>query len=188
MLRWFPLPRPTTTSRTGPGCGPSAAGARVLAARHHTPPGPLGSPFPLDAAFHTACAWGQRYAGVVAFPVGLDCRRVHRPTRPGDFYQAVVMPRRTTPELLVFDLALYDLDGGLCERVQGGPDAGRERRTDEAARMGSGITDYPKGKNDDNTPNSLPDGSGPASGIRHWFLRMRILARHRTSGKPVLHR
>ena len=29
------------------------------------------------------------------------------------------MPRRTTPELLVFDLALYDLDGGLCERVQG---------------------------------------------------------------------
>lgn len=98
---------------------PSVAGARVLAARHQTPPGPLGSPFPLDAAFHTACAWGQRYVGVVAFPVGLDCRRVHRPTRPGDFYQAVVMPRRTTPELLVFDLALYDRDGGLCERVQG---------------------------------------------------------------------
>ena len=98
---------------------PSGAEARVLAARHQTPPGPLGSPFPLDAAFHTACAWGQRYAGVVAFPVGLDCRRILRPTRPGERYLAVVVPRRTTPDLLVFDMALYDRAGGLCERVLG---------------------------------------------------------------------
>jgi hypothetical protein len=31
--------------------------------------GLLGSSFPLDAAFHAACVWGQRHAGVVAFPV-----------------------------------------------------------------------------------------------------------------------
>lgn len=98
---------------------PTGAEARVLAARHQTPPGPLGSPFPLDAAFHTACAWGQRYAGVVAFPVGLDCRRILRPTRPGELYLAAVVPRRTTPDLLVFDMALYDRAGGLCERVLG---------------------------------------------------------------------
>ena len=37
---------------------------------------PLGSPFPLDAAFHAACVWGQRYAGLVGFPVGFGLRRV----------------------------------------------------------------------------------------------------------------
>ena len=36
--------------------------------------GQLGSPFVLDAAFHAACVWGQRYSGVVAFPVGVEKR------------------------------------------------------------------------------------------------------------------
>ncbi len=98
---------------------PTRAEATVLAARHPTPAGPLGSPFPLDAAFHAACAWGQRYARVVAFPVGLDCRRILRPTRTGESYRAVVAPRRTAPDLLVFDLALYGLDGALYETALG---------------------------------------------------------------------
>ena len=51
--------------------GPQGAWATVSAG----PPGspapssPLGSFFALDAAFHAACAWAQRYRGSVAFPV-----------------------------------------------------------------------------------------------------------------------
>ena len=40
----------------------------------------LGSPFPLDAAFHAACAWAQRYAGLVAFPVAMRQRVIRRLT------------------------------------------------------------------------------------------------------------
>ena len=49
---------------------------------------PLGSPFPADAAFHAACAWGQRYAGIVAFPVGLGARHIIRPSRMNESYKA----------------------------------------------------------------------------------------------------
>ena len=97
----------------------SGAVAEVHAPIHSTPPGPLGSPFPLDAAFHAACAWGQRYAGVVAFPVGLFHRRVLIPTQPREIYQAVVKPVDPDPALLVFDLALFDAAGTLCESAPG---------------------------------------------------------------------
>ncbi|MFP4350578.1 MAG: polyketide synthase dehydratase domain-containing protein [Thermodesulfobacteriota bacterium] len=93
--------------------------AEVHAPIHSTPPGPLGSPFPLDAAFHAACAWGQRYAGVVAFPVGLFHRRVWVPTQPGEIYKAVVKPVNPDPTLLVFDIALFDAAGTLCEWAAG---------------------------------------------------------------------
>jgi hypothetical protein len=93
--------------------------ADVAAAPHRTPTGPLGSPFPLDAAFHMACAWGQRYAGVVAFPVGLEERRVLRPTIPGEVYRAVVRPVRRDPDMLVFDMALIDADGAMRESARG---------------------------------------------------------------------
>lgn len=97
----------------------SVAIADVLAAPHPTPPGPLGSPFPLDAAFHAACAWGQRYAGIVAFPVGLSQRRIPIPTRAGEIYRAVVKPVDRDPALLVFDIALFDRKENLCEKVSG---------------------------------------------------------------------
>ena len=48
--------------------------AELIAPNLETFPGPLGSPFVVDGAFHSACVWGQRYAGVVAFSRG------HRPT------------------------------------------------------------------------------------------------------------
>jgi len=31
----------------------------------------LGSPFPLDAAMHAACVWGQRFGGIVPFLLAL---------------------------------------------------------------------------------------------------------------------
>ena len=97
----------------------SRAVAEVHAASHAASGGPLGSPFPLDAAFHAACAWSQRYAGVVAFPVGLSHRRVLVPTQPGKIYLAVVKPVNPEPTLLVFDMALFDASGTLCESAAG---------------------------------------------------------------------
>jgi phosphopantetheinyl transferase len=79
----------------------------------------LGSPFPLDAAFHAACVWGQRFEGVVAFPLAVDGRRIYRKTRPGDAYYGHVTPVRAEPGLLVFDLRIFDGNGGLCETAAG---------------------------------------------------------------------
>ena len=53
----------------------------------------LGSPFPLDAAFHVACAWGQRYANIVGFPVGIEKRYILNRTRPGESYISRIIPR-----------------------------------------------------------------------------------------------
>jgi hypothetical protein len=86
------------------------------------PEGPgrlLGSPFPLDAVFHLACAWAQRYAGVVAFPTGMDQRFIRRPTLPAERYAALVRFRRQVKDRLLFDLWLHDQDGHLCEFIRG---------------------------------------------------------------------
>ena len=79
----------------------------------------LGSPFALDAAFHAACVWGQRFAGIVAFPVAMDRRRVYAPTRAGETYFVHVMHVRTDSGLLMFDLRMYDRDGCLYEACSG---------------------------------------------------------------------
>jgi len=80
---------------------------------------PLGSPFPLDAAFHAACAWGQRYMAVVGFPVGFDKRIVIQPTVPGNSYISLILPVKVTTGLLVFDIWLYDINGVFFEAVPG---------------------------------------------------------------------
>ena len=82
-------------------------------------PALLGSPFPLDASFHAACAWGQRYAGVVAFPVAMERRVVRKRTRPGSTYTGRILPVRTGPDLLTFDIWIYDEGGDLYEYACG---------------------------------------------------------------------
>ncbi|MCJ7685307.1 MAG: polyketide synthase dehydratase domain-containing protein, partial [Desulfobacteraceae bacterium] len=52
--------------------------ASVYAPDNGAPSTPLGSPFPLDAALHAACAWGQRYKGIVGFPVGFGIRHIFK--------------------------------------------------------------------------------------------------------------
>ncbi|MBI5581977.1 MAG: polyketide synthase dehydratase domain-containing protein [Deltaproteobacteria bacterium] len=79
----------------------------------------LGSPFVLDAAMHAACVWGQRFAGVVAFPVAMDRCRVYAPTRAGETYFAHVIHVRTDSGLLIFDLRIYDRDGCLYVACSG---------------------------------------------------------------------
>ena len=80
---------------------------------------PLGSPFVLDAAFHAACVWSQRFAGVTAFPVGFDQRLLVAPTRPGDTYVSRIFPVQTDSAMLTFDIWIVDTDGRLFERLKG---------------------------------------------------------------------
>ncbi len=80
---------------------------------------PLGSPFPLDAAFHAACVWGQRYFRYVAFPVGLEDRRVLRPTVPSETYFAYATPVMADSRSLLFDIRIFARDGALCEECLG---------------------------------------------------------------------
>jgi len=93
--------------------------ALVSGGTAEAPGEPLGSPFPLDAAFHAACVWGQRYADIVGFPVHIDERVILKKTVPGGTYISRVTPRSADGGLLVFDLWIYDGNGGLCEAVRG---------------------------------------------------------------------
>ena len=82
-------------------------------------PGNLGSPFILDAAFHAACVWGQRYTRTVVFPIAVDKRVILNRTRPGETYISWVQPVQTEPDLLIFDIWVYNRDGHLFEAVSG---------------------------------------------------------------------
>jgi hypothetical protein len=97
----------------------SGAVAQVYAADHPAPSEPLGSPFPFDGALHVACAWGQRYSHIVAFPVGFKERVIVRPTIPGETYHCRISPVSMTGESLLFDIWIHDLTGDLCEEIRG---------------------------------------------------------------------
>lgn len=92
---------------------------QVLAATYPAPVEPLGSTFPLDGMMHIACAWSQRFHGIVAFPVGFDERTVVAPTMPGETYFCRIAPVSVTKEVLTFDMAIYDRTGNLREFVRG---------------------------------------------------------------------
>lgn len=79
---------------------------------------PLGSPFVLDAALHAACVWSQRYAGVVAFPVGIGQRIIHQPTCSGDSYRAHVVLVKQARGHMAFDICITDLDGSRFEVME----------------------------------------------------------------------
>ncbi len=81
--------------------------------------GPLGSPFPLDAAFHAACVWGQRYSGVVGFPVGFCNRLIINPTCQGGDYIIRVIPEEAASRSLIFDIWIYDQNGIPHEKITG---------------------------------------------------------------------
>ncbi|MEN6317667.1 MAG: hypothetical protein ABFD82_02780 [Syntrophaceae bacterium] len=80
---------------------------------------PLGSPFPFDGALHIACAWGQRYHNIVAFPIGFEERIIASPTIPGETYICRVAPVSFTGEVLRFDIYIHNSTGSLCEAIRG---------------------------------------------------------------------
>ncbi len=79
----------------------------------------LGSGFALDAGLHAACIWGQRTHGIVAFPIAVERRRVHRPVRAGEACVVHVRPVPGPPGALSFELRLYDVHGELREACLG---------------------------------------------------------------------
>jgi phosphopantetheinyl transferase len=80
-------------------------------------PGPLGSPFPLDAAFHIACVWGQRYCGFTGFPVAFDKRNIYHQTEKNAFYHARIIPVSSDKITAYYDIHIYSMDGILMESV-----------------------------------------------------------------------
>lgn len=92
---------------------------QVLAAAYPAPAEPLGATFPFDGMMHIACAWSQRFHGIVAFPVGFDERVVMAPTVPGETYCCRVLPISVQREVLTFDMAIYDTVGHVREFVRG---------------------------------------------------------------------
>ncbi len=79
----------------------------------------LGSPFLLDSALHAACAWGQRFAGCVPFPVGFISRHVVFPVQPDNQYRAVVKVVVGRGTELEFDIDLVDSRGEPVEYLRG---------------------------------------------------------------------
>lgn len=103
-------------------CGQVAWGRLQAPAFSHAPDrvrDSLGSPFPLDGAFHAACVLGQRAADFVPFPVGFDRRIIRRPTRPGGSYCTRVELLSQTNDELLFDLRIFDDQGHIFESVTG---------------------------------------------------------------------
>lgn len=92
---------------------------RVKSPPFESLPGPLGSPFPLDAALHCACAWGQRYAGISSLPIGFDERLVVNPTERGGSYWCRVFPAGSDGKTLLFDIWILDEEGELRETARG---------------------------------------------------------------------
>ncbi len=95
------------------------AWAELSGGDHPEAVGPLGSPFPFDAALHAACAWGQRYRGIIAFPVGFDRREVAVPTRAGETYRCRVFPLPDAGAALRFDILIAGGDGRSAEVIRG---------------------------------------------------------------------
>jgi hypothetical protein len=79
----------------------------------------LGSPFPLDAAMHAACVWGQRFADIVSFPAGLEKRIIYKKTKKGGVYLGRVVPVNVNHNSLIFDAWIYDSDGIIYENING---------------------------------------------------------------------
>jgi hypothetical protein len=99
--------------------GPDWATAEVSGGAHPEAIGPLGSPFPFDAALHVACAWGQRYRGTVVFPVGFDRREIIVPTRTGEAYRCRVTPLPDAGAVLRFDILITGDDDRPVEIIRG---------------------------------------------------------------------
>ena len=80
---------------------------------------PLGSPFPFDGALHAACAWCQRFCGIVAFPVGFDERVIVKPIVPGEVTICRMVPTSVHKGVIRFDIWLHDQEGILREMAKG---------------------------------------------------------------------
>lgn len=99
--------------------GPSGGVGRVRSPVPPRHPPPLAScPYLFDAAMHLACVWGQRYAGIVAYPTGFLARVLTKPTPAGE-RRCIVVPTRIEPRRLLCNLWFIDEEGEVCDAVIG---------------------------------------------------------------------
>ncbi len=99
---------------------PDGVSAEIASPSGYLSQGVLGSHFVFDAALHAANAWGQRFAGVTAFPVGYSSRFVLSATREGKEYLCRVVPLSSgTTSDLDFDIWLLDRLGEIQEVILG---------------------------------------------------------------------
>jgi hypothetical protein len=98
---------------------PAGAIAHLYGGEGETNEDIIGSPFPLDAALHAACCWGQRYISIVAFPVGFEKRIIYRKTKKERKYIGRIIPVNISRESLMFNALISDLDGIMYESVSG---------------------------------------------------------------------
>jgi hypothetical protein len=98
---------------------PEGALAHLSGGNYEADENLLGSPFPLDAAMHAACVWGQRFSGRVAFPTGFEKRFIYQKTKKGGSYLGRVVPVNIDHKSLMFDAWIYDLNGVIYEAIRG---------------------------------------------------------------------
>ena len=98
---------------------PEGALAHLSGGNYEADENLLGSPFPLDAAMHAACVWGQRFRGIVPFPTGFEKRSIYHKTRKGGTYLGRVVPVIIGRESLLFDAWIYDSNGVIYEAIRG---------------------------------------------------------------------
>jgi hypothetical protein len=67
---------------------------------------------------HLACVWGQRFAGIVSFPVGFEKRVIYQKTKKAEEYLGRIRPMSVTNEELIFDAWIYQEDV-MCESIKG---------------------------------------------------------------------
>ncbi len=97
----------------------SSAVTRVLALDEPKAEGPLGSPFPFDGSLHAACAWAQRYCGIIAFPIGFAKRVIIQPIATGETVTCAALPVSVHGGAITFDIWLWDDSGRLREEIRG---------------------------------------------------------------------
>ncbi len=79
----------------------------------------LGSPFPFDAALQMTCIWAQCFTDVVPFPVGFARRNIYQKTKKRTEYLCRIAPVAVALQPFVFNAWIFDLQGTVCEIVQG---------------------------------------------------------------------
>jgi len=96
----------------------SGVEAKILVPRRPEAEGVFGSVFVLDAAFHAASVWVQRYRGFVGFPVSFGFRVIADPADPGEICSALLIPLCPEVRKQSFDIWIRGSDGRICEYVK----------------------------------------------------------------------
>ncbi len=96
----------------------SGAEAWIMAPDMPEAQGVPDSSLVLDAAFHAACVWTQRYLGFAGFPVGFSLRVAADLACPGEICMTRLIPAGGSRGQQNFDLWIWGDDGRICEYVK----------------------------------------------------------------------